>query len=361
MDKCAKLFGGIGRSLLGWGVFMALLVSCSALEGDVFEAQADIYNEYKDRLDTVSSYQNAKAVNEELERELVDFIKANGEKFADAGKNANDNSAGEKRLAKAEADYIQTYLNRFFQFSIKEQIALYAEYSSKIACAASYEELLALDSSLGSALADINSKSSAEIKVANAKSMMKEQFAELSKAQKEYIGIYAGNMAPYVYGKEKGIYEKYLSKLADAKGYEQIKEVRLYQKSEIAIFGNSNAKVYQHIAENGYAAEKSALSAAKENFERSYMVKMAPEILAYRKQIYEGALEILASAKNVEELDRANNAFMEVSNRFMNDNAEELQWIEKSAMYKREIGEVNACFEKIIRTYERKASELAIG
>ena len=367
MNKLVEIFSG-GSCPLVSGIALMLLaallpVSCTLLGGDVYEAQVDLYEEYRARIDTASSYTSMKELNDELERELVALIKENGEALVEAGKNQSV-AEGESALARAEADYIKAYLNKYLSSIIKEQLALFSQYSSKVAAAASYEELSALDGSLGSAVAGINAKSNAELKVAKAKNLLPEQFAALAEAQAEYNGLFAARMAPYAYEKEKSIYEKYQSRLDGARGYEQIKEVGQYLKSEIAIFNNDNSKVFQSVAQGDYLPHKAAVAAAKENFERSYMSMASFAVLEYQKQIYNGAAEVFSAVTSADELDRANRSFIDVNNSFQKENAEELQWIVNAArsnnVYKKEIDEVNACLDRVYKASEKKAAELGL-
>lgn len=366
MNKLVEFFSG-GSCRLVSGIALMLLtallpVSCTLLGGDVYEAQADLYEEYRARIDTASSYTSMKELNDELERELVVYIKENGEALVEAGK--KQPAEGESVLAKAEADYTKAYLNKYLSSIIKEQLALFSQYSSKVTAAASYEELSALDGSLGSAVAGINTKSNAELKVAKAKNLLPEQFAALAEAQAEYNALFVARMAPYAYEKEKSIYEKYQSRLAGAKGYEQIKEVGQYLKSEIAIFNNDNSKVFQSVAQGDYLPEKAAVAAAKENFERSYMSVASFAVLEYQKQIYNGAVEVFSAVTSADELDRANRSFIDVNNSFQKENTEELQWIVNAArsnnVYKKEIDEVNACLDKVYEASKKKAAELSL-
>ena len=364
MNRLTRVSDTVSRSFWVRGSVVAFMALMSVACSDVYEAQADLYNEYKSRVDTATSYKSMKELNDGLEKELVALINGNSQVFAETGKNAKVDNKAEKLLAKAESEYTRAYLNKYLTYAINEQLALYAGSSSKIADAASYEELSSLDKSLNSALTEINTKSSTELKLARAKKMLQEQFAALDKAQAEYMNVYAAKMLSYVYGKEKEIYDRYLLKLAATEGYERIKELRLFMKSELAIFGNDNAKVYQMVAPGEYATEKAAVNAARENFERCYMSKASLAVLSYQKQIYSGAVEVLAAVKSADELDRVNRAFIDVNNRFRKDNAEELQWIMNAAngnsLYKREIEDVKVWFERVNVASENKAAELGL-
>ena len=368
MDGFTKLTNATSCCAFVKGIFMAFLtvlpVACTVFDGDVYEAQADIYKEYKSKIDTASSYSSLKDLNDRLEKELVTFIKDNGRKMVEGNKSKSNNSSGEKALAKAESDYTRAYLNKFMTIVIKEQISLYAEYLSKISGASSYEELYSLDNSLNSALTEINSKSSSELKMAKAKNIVPEQFNALDKAQAEYLSAYANKMVPHAYEKEKDIYEKYLLKLDAAEGYARIKELRLYMANELAMFNNGNAKVFQSVAQGNYAVERAAVVEAKDNFEKFYMNKASFAVLEYQKQIYSGAVEVLAAVKSADELDRVNRAFLDVNDKFQKSNAEELQWIVNAAtgsnVYKKAMDEVNASLDKVYKAADKKAAELGL-
>ena len=57
-------------------VFVMLTAGCS---GDVYDGQASLYEEYKERLDTASSYESIKKLNTELNTKMVAFVRGNSE------------------------------------------------------------------------------------------------------------------------------------------------------------------------------------------------------------------------------------------------------------------------------------------
>ena len=163
---------------------VAFVLSCSG--GNILEAQADLYREYRLKVDTASSCKSLKETNDAFEKEIVELLKANNDELVEAMKNGKKYRSSEKLLAKAETEYIRAYLNKIISKIIDEQCGIYDEHSKKLGKAATFEDILAVNRSLVSATADYTSKYSAEIKSANQKKILSDKFAALNQQpQKE--------------------------------------------------------------------------------------------------------------------------------------------------------------------------------
>lgn len=356
------LFVGTNMKRIFYVVLAAMSVaSCS----NVYEIQADICKEYRAKVDTASSYKSLKEVNDAFEQEIVAFLKKNQEKVVQAAKDARQYRDSEQLLAKAESDYVMAYLNKFVPMVLKEQCDLYVDYIGKLGDAVTYDELSALNRSVGSAVSEVASKCAVEMKTVMSKNIFKEQRAALEKAEGDYMAAYSTRVAPLLYAKEKSIYEKYISKVEDVVGYERIKEVGLFCKNEIAIFQNDNAAVMQRMRPEDYAAEKSDAASAKERFELCYMKKASQAVLEYRKELYTGAVEILEAVTDANELDKVNRAFLDVNNIFTKENSAEIMWAENAAAagdkyYKREVDNAKDLFDMVLEASDKKAEELGL-
>ena len=97
-----------------------LLAGCT---GDVYKVQAGMYDDYKERLDTASSYESVKKLNNELNMALVSYVKGNSEDVALYHKEAANHREGIKTLVKAETDYAKAYLNKVMGTIINGPIA----------------------------------------------------------------------------------------------------------------------------------------------------------------------------------------------------------------------------------------------
>lgn len=348
------------RNLLAAMSAVVLIASC----GDIYEAQADIYDEYKAKVDTATSHKSLKELNDALEYEIVALLKENRERVVDAAKEGKKFKDSEKALAKAEANYVNAYLDKVVRMIVSEQKDKFIEYTQKLDDAATYDELAALNRSLNGFVTEINTKYADELKRVNARNMLKEQLAELEKARSAYLNAYVARVSPLFYAHEKGIYDKYASKVSAETEYEHLKLANQYCKGEIAIFYNENAVVLQRMTAGDYAGEKAAVTAAKESFEQSYLKKVSFPVLEYQKKIYTGAVELFADINNADELDKANRAFIDINNIFTRENSEELQWItaaaENDKAYRNAMDEVNACYEKVLDASDNKASELGL-
>ena len=337
---------------------VAFVLSCSG--GNILEAQADLYREYRLKVDTASSCESLKETNDAFEKEIVELLKANNDELVEAMKNGKKYRSSEKLLAKAETEYIRAYLNKIISKIIDEQCGIYDEHSKKLGKAVTFEDILAVNRSLVSATADYTSKYSAEIKSANQKKILSDKFAALERAKNSYLNSYSAKVAPMLYVREKSIYEKYMAKLADTEDFDKLKQIWLFCAKEIAMLYNDNAVAYQKMSPKDYATEKEVAIAAKNGFEQKYMQKASLALIAYQKRLYEGAAEILSAVTSPEELDRANRGLAELSNLIQKENSEEFKWIENSAksgnaLYKNRMAEVEDCFNKAIEISKAKA------
>lgn len=338
------------------------VVSCS---GNIHETQAEIYEEYKSRLDTATTYVGLKLVNDALETEITNLFKSRGADYLNVYKQSNKYRDSEKRLAKAEAEYMASYFNKFFTKNLQEQIDLCADYTSKLESAVTYDELSALCRSLNSAFADATSKYAAEFKKAGQKKIMPEKFAELDKAKESFFATYASKVAPLLHGHESAIYEKYLLKLNEVSDFKSIKQVKLYLDKEIAIFNNENEVVYRKMSQNELSALKAHSAAARDRFMEYYLDKVALPLVAYQKQIYSGATEMLAAARNADEMRLVSDSFQELNNAFVQENSEELGWVERTVLAGDKVcgkanDELNECLGRFIEVSKKKAQELGL-
>lgn len=340
---------------------LLLMVSCA----NIYDKQANIYDDYRAKLDTATSCNSLKGVNDALEQEIVFLLRRNSQEVVAAAKEGKKYRDSEKALAKAETEYVNAYLGKIVPMIIKEQNDKYADAVQKMETLSTYDELAALNRSLNGSVADIAKKYADEFKKVMAKNIFAEQRAALEKTKNNYMAVYASKIAPLLYTKEKSIYDSYMLKLGAAAGYERLKEISQFCKSEIAIFNNDNAEVLQKMSANDYSEQKAAVAVAKAEFEQRYMEKVALVLLDYQKELYTGTLEVFADIKNADELDKVNRAFIDVSNIIAQDNSEELKWIVAAAdkgnkAYKSALDEVKYYYDKVVDASDDKAAELGL-
>ncbi len=344
---------------------LALIFAFASCSGNIYERQASIYNDYRPRIDTAATYQSLKSVNDALEAEMAALLKKNAGEVLSVSKEARQNRDSEKRLAKAESEYMNAYLGKFFSMNLQEQIGLYEEYTRKIAQVSGYEGLSALHRSLNGAVANATSKYSAEYKKAGAKKIMPETFATLEKAKETFLAAYAAKVAPLLYAHETALYGTYRTRLDAAGDYKQMKQVRLYLAKEIAILNSENAAVYSKLPQDAYAAEKAAAAAARDAFQEYYMEKVALPLIGYQKQLYNGAAEMLSAAASAEEINIVNKSLVELNNAFVKENGDELKWIENAILsgnriYVQANDELNACLNRAVDAAKERARELGL-
>lgn len=348
----------IFSKVLAVSASVLLLTGCT---GDVYKVQAGMYGDYKERLDTASSYESVKKLNNELNMALVSYVKGNSDDVALYHKEAVNHREGIKTLVKAETDYAKAYLNKVMGMAIQRQIDIYTENTAKINDAEGYDALVKINRSLSSAVSKLGSENSEELKKATALNICQEQLAALNKAGEAYRNAYVAKIKPYLSGAETAIYEKYLAKLSITDGYDHLKQLKLFLDKEIALFANENSMV--HSAVGADVAGKESVAKAQEAFLSAYMEKVAMPLIEHQKKLYSGTANVFASVRNIEELDVLKTDFVAVNKKLLADNAAELEYIASAiakgnTVYRREMEEVNALYGAIDGVVVKRKAEL---
>lgn len=327
--------------------FVMLAVGCS---GDVYDGQTALYDEYKERLDTASSYESIKKLNTELNTKMVAFVRENCDEIVQFHKEAVKHKEGVKELGKAESEYVKAYLNKVMDHVLGQQVTLYTEYTEKVSGAQSYEELVKLNKELSSAISKLGNENSDEFKKATAFKICQDKLAELGKAGTAFNSAYIGKITPLLFDAETDIYNRYYDKLSNSDDYKELKQLKLFLDKDIMMFHNDNSMV--QIAPDAYAVEKEAVTKAKESFRTAYMDKVALPMIEYQKSLYSGTAVLYATAKDAAELKTMKADFAAVNKKFLADNAEELDYIaaeiaKGNVGYRSEMENVNALFNAL--------------
>lgn len=347
----------IFSKVLAVSASVLLLAGCT---GDVYKVQAGMYDDYKGRVDTASSYESVKKLNNELNMALVSYVKGNSDDVALYHKEASKHKEGIKTLVKAETDYAKAYLNKVMGMAIQRQVDIYTEYTTKVNAADGYDALVKLNRSLSSAVSKLGSENSEELKKATAMNLCQEQLTALNKAGEAYKNAYIARITPYLPTAEAAIYEKYLAKLSTADGLESLKQLKLFLDKEIALFANENSMIQPAGAD---VAGKESVANAKEAFLSAYMEKVAMPLIAHQKNLYSGTAKVFASVNDIEELEVLKVDFVAVNKKLLADNAAELEYIASAiakgnAVYRREMEEVNALYGAIDGAMARRKAQL---
>lgn len=328
-------------------VFVMLTAGCS---GDVYDGQASLYEEYKERLDTASSYESIKKLNTELNTKMVAFVRGNSEDVEKFYKEAAQHKEGIKELAKAESEYVKAYLNKVMDHVLGQQVALYTEYTEKVNGAQNYDELVKLNHSLTSAVSKLGSENNDELKKATAFKICQEQFAELNKAGEAFKSAFIGKITPYLFDAEVAIYNRYYDKLTVADGYKDLKLVKQFLDKDIMLFHRENSMV--QVAPDEYVAEKEEVAKAKARFMDAYLGKVVMPMIEYQKDLYSGTAKLFATVKDATELKELKADFVLVNKQFLTENAEELDYVaaeiaKGNINYRREMETVNSLFKRL--------------
>lgn len=328
-------------------VFVMLTAGCS---GDVYDGQASLYKEYKERLDTASSYESIKKLNTELNTKMVAFVRGNSEDVEKFYKEAAQHKEGIKELAKIESEYVKAYLNKVMDHVLGQQVALYTEYTEKVNGAQNYDELVKLNHSLTSAVSKLGSENNDELKKATAFKICQEQFAELNKAGEAFKSAFIGKITPYLFDAEVAIYNRYYDKLTVTDGYKDLKLVKQFLDKDIMLFHRENSMV--QVAPDEYVAEKEEVAKAKARFMDAYLGKVVMPMIEYQKDLYSGTAKLFATVKDATELKELKADFVLVNKQFLTENAEELDYVaaeiaKGNINYRREMETVNSLFKRL--------------
>lgn len=346
------------RTVVAFSFSAMLAVGCS---GDIYDKQAALYEDYRSKLDTVSSYESLKNLNKELNTAVVATIKGNSEEVALSHKEAAKHKEGIKSLVKAESEYSRLYHKKVMDYVLPKQVSLYKEYTEKVENAQSYDELVKLNRALSGEVSKLGTENNNELKRATALKMCQEQFAELNKVGEAFKNAYIRKTTPLVYVAEAAIYDKYTAKLSSADDYRQLKEIKLFLDKEIAMFTNDNAML--QIAPDAYVAEKEVALKAKESFLDTYMSKVAMPLIEHQKSLYSGTATVFSTVKSKSELDALKADFLKVNKMFLAENKQELDYIaaaikDGNRQYRIEMEEVNSLFSAIDEAMAAKSKEL---
>ena len=328
-------------------VFVMLTAGCS---GDVYDGQASLYKEYKERLDTASSYESIKKLNTELNTKMVAFVRGNSEDVEKFYKEAAQHKEGIKELAKVESEYVKAYLNKVMDHVLGQQVALYTEYTEKVNGAQNYDELVKLNHSLTSAVSKLGSENNDELKKATAFKICQEQFAALNKAGEAFKSAFIGKITPYLFDAEVAIYNRYYDKLTVTDGYKDLKLVKQFLDKDIMLFHRENSMV--QVAPDEYVAEKEEVAKAKARFMDAYLGKVVMPMIEYQKDLYSGTAKLFATVKDATELKELKADFVLVNKQFLTENAEELDYVaaeiaKGNINYRREMETVNSLFKRL--------------
>lgn len=324
-----------------------LAVGCS---GDVYDVQTALYDEYKERLDTASSYESIKKLNTELNTKMVAFVRENSDEIVQFHKEAVKHKEGVKELGKAESEYVKAYLNKVMDHVLGKQAALYTEYTEKVNGAQSYEELVKLNKELSNAISKLGNENSDEFKKATAFKICQDKLTELGKAGTAFNGAYICKITPLLFDAESDIYNRYYDKLSNTDDYKELKQLKLFLDKDIMLFQRENSMV--QIAPDEYVAEKEEVAKAKARFMDAYMGKVVMPMIEYQKDLYSGTAELFATVKDATELKELKADFAAVNKKFLADNAEELEYIaaeiaKGNVGYRSEMENVNALFNAL--------------
>lgn len=346
------------RSVVVFSLSVILAAGCS---GDIYDKQAALYDDYRSKLDTVSSYESLKNLNMELNTAVVAMVKGNSEDVALSHKEAAKHKEGVKSLVKAESEYSRLYLKKVMDYVLRKQVSLYEEYTEKVENAQGYDELVKLNRALSGEVSKLGTENNNELKRATALKMCKEQFAELNKAGEAFKNAYIRKTTSLVYVAEAAIYDKYTAKLSSADDYRQLKEIKLFLDKEIAMFTNDNAML--QIAPDAFVAEREVAVKAKESFFDTYMSKVVMPLIEHQKSLYSGTATVFSAVKNKNEFDALKADFLKVNKMFLAENKQELDYIAAAIkngnrQYRIEMEEVNSLFSAIDGVMAAKSKEL---
>lgn len=339
--------------------FAFFAASCSG--GDTVTAeQAELYTRYSDSLKGANDYARLKQLNNGLNKDIAALIKERGDDVVEEYGNGKF-SADVKRLQEAEKRYVLEYIGKMLPKVFEKQTGLYNEYALKIKAAVDYRNALDLHRKFKVEFDSIQKENSWEFKKMALFKDAASSSAALQNAAKSYNAAYAERFAPEVVGMKTALYNDAYGHLGAAEGYEALKEQKVMLDKRLSIIDRDNESFAKDLNNPLYvdSAVVAELAQAQEKYMDSYMVKMAPCLLAQNKLLYENAIKILGTVKSLDDLKAVARHFPNADRLFTEKHSQELAWIEKhGSEYKAAIDEIRQLQERLNNYSNEKYNEL---
>ena len=314
-------------------LLLTALISLNACSNSIQKMQAEIYEEYTEKIKDVTEYDSLKKLNDRLNNELVTLFKENYEQLLEDSKNGDKGDI--KELKEAEKRYVDSYMGKIAPQIIKKKNSAYDNAITGIGKCTSTSELTSLNSKTYNDIKKIDKANSWELREMNKRNP--KEIQSLAAKSIKYNTSYIKAATPFIIEEIK----KYTAIIEQTEGYEELKEIKneYYRKRNMFCTEKDtilnlvfNEKIVldtlRSSTKNDCLSEIKSIIETEAVFDSVYMNKFIPLYLEKEKEFYEGVTTLLESSEDKQLLNDVQTLFPGINNNFHSINLKERRWLE---------------------------------
>lgn len=321
------------KSTMVYTLLLTALISLNACSNSIQKMQAEIYEEYTEKIKDVTEYDSLKKLNDRLNNELVTLFKENSEQLLEDIKKGDKGDI--KELKEAEKRYVDSYMGKIAPQIIKKKNSAYDNAITGIGKCTSTSELTSLNSKTYSDIKKIDKANSWELREMSKRNP--KEIQSLAAKSIKYNTSYIKAATPFIIEEIK----KYTAIIEQTEGYEELKEIKneYYRKRNMFCTGKdtilnlvfNNKAVLDTLrssTKNDCLSEIKSIIETEAVFDSVYMNKFIPLYLEKEKEFYEGVTTLLESSEDKQLLNDVQTLFPGINNNFHSINLKERRWLE---------------------------------
>lgn len=307
-----------------------LLQSCNS---SIHEKQADVYDEYVKKIESVSEYDSLKKLNDRLNNELARVLKENSKQLIKEGNKGSKDEI--VKLNAAEKAYVKAYISKIAPLIIKKQNKIYDDAIVALTKCTSVSELTNLNGKTYEEQKKLSRNNSWELKTMNKEEKYQKEASALELKKIHFDTLYIKYSAPYIVEET----EHYTGMVETADDYEQLKEIAdMLNRQRIMFCSEKDSLLARMIAGDknllnaaGGICHKEAVAIieAGERFDSVYMNKFIPLYLETEKNMYEGVVKIIETTNDKEGLNDIGKYTPDALAYFFSRNDREKKWLDE--------------------------------
>ena len=352
------------KSTMVYTLLLTALISLSACSDSIQKMQAEIYEEYTEKIKDVTEYDSLKKINDRLNNEFITLFKENTEQLLEESKKGDKGDI--KELKEAEKRYVDSYIGKIAPQIIKKKNSAYDNAITGIGKCASTSELTSLNSKTYNDIKKIDKANSWELKEMNKR--YPKEIQSLTAKSIKYNTSYIKAATPFIIEEIK----RYTAIVEQTDGYEELKEIKneYYRKRNMFCTEKDtilnlvfNEKMIldtlRSSTKNDCLSEIKSIIETEAVFDSVYMNKFIPFYLEKEKEFYEGVITVLESSEDKQLLNDVQTLFPGINNNFHSINLKERRWLENrlkedSTAFKEYILPRNEALQRMNTLYNKK-------
>lgn len=352
------------KSTMVYTLLLTALISLNACSNSIQKMQAEIYEEYTEKIKDVTEYDSLKKLNDRLNNELVTLFKENSEQLLEDSKKGDKGDI--KELKEAEKRYVDSYMGKIAPQIIKKKNSAYDNAITGIGKCTSTSELTSLNSKTYNDIIKIDKANSWELREMNKRNP--KEIHSLAAKSIKYNTSYIKAATPFIIEEIK----KYTAIIEQTEGYEELKEIKneYYRKRNMfctekdtilnLVFNNKVVlDTLRSSIKNDCLSEIKSIIETEAVFDSVYMNKFIPFYLEKEKEFYEGVTTLLESSEDKQLLNDVQTLFPGINNNFHSINLKERRWLENrlkedSTAFKEYILPRDEALQRMNTLYDKK-------